>query len=133
MGIKCGDLISVVLVGIRCLSHVSVVPIADLIQDATRPSTRSASLMFKHPVLRLVAETSPLPTSPRSVSTQFWSPAIIRSYGFHVVPSMFGRDLIEQVRADAKGEERHVPVIVEKCIDAVDTLGELAAPFGFVS
>lgn len=37
-------------------------------------------------------------------------------------PSMFGRDLIEQVRADAKGGERYVPVIVEKCIDAVDAL-----------
>lgn len=36
---------------------------------------------------------------------------------------MFGRDLIEQVRADAKGVERYVPVIVEKCIDAVDALG----------
>lgn len=35
---------------------------------------------------------------------------------------MFGRDLIEQVRADAKGGERYVPVIVEKCIDAVDAL-----------
>lgn len=42
------------------------------------------------------------------------------------VPSMFGRDLIEQVRADARGEERYVPVIVEKCIDAVDALGELS-------
>lgn len=41
---------------------------------------------------------------------------------------MFGRDLIEQVRADAKGEERYVPVIVEKCIDAVDALGELTVP-----
>ena len=36
---------------------------------------------------------------------------------------MFGRDLTEQVHADSKDEERLVPVIVEKCIDAVDTLG----------
>ncbi|KLO12258.1 hypothetical protein SCHPADRAFT_875677 [Schizopora paradoxa] len=36
--------------------------------------------------------------------------------------SMFGRDLVEQVHADAKGGDRFVPVIVEKCIDAVDTL-----------
>lgn len=42
---------------------------------------------------------------------------------------MFGRDLIEQVRADAKGEERYVPVIVEKCINAVDALGKLVSPF----
>ncbi|KAF9478638.1 RhoGAP-domain-containing protein [Pholiota conissans] len=35
-------------------------------------------------------------------------------------PSMFGRELIEQVEADSKGEERQVPVIVEKCIDAVE-------------
>lgn len=38
-------------------------------------------------------------------------------------PSVFGRALIEQVHADAKGTDRHVPVIVEKCIDAVETLG----------
>ncbi|GJE94429.1 RhoGAP-domain-containing protein [Phanerochaete sordida] len=37
-------------------------------------------------------------------------------------PSMFGRDLTEQVRADSKDEDRVIPVIVEKCIDAVDTL-----------
>ncbi|KAH9847161.1 RhoGAP-domain-containing protein [Lenzites betulinus] len=35
-------------------------------------------------------------------------------------PSMFGRDLIEQVRSDSKDEPRVLPVIVEKCIDAVD-------------
>lgn len=39
------------------------------------------------------------------------------------VPSMFGRDLAEQVRADSKDAERLVPMIVEKCIDAVETLG----------
>ena len=37
---------------------------------------------------------------------------------------MFGRELVEQVRADSRDEERLIPVIVEKCIDAVDTLGE---------
>ena len=42
-------------------------------------------------------------------------------------PSMFGKDLIEQVYADAMrtgaGEgELKIPVIVEKCIDAVDQL-----------
>ncbi|KAG9126326.1 hypothetical protein FRC07_003893 [Ceratobasidium sp. 392] len=36
-------------------------------------------------------------------------------------PSMFGRDLIEQVRADAKSDPgRMVPVIVDKCIRAVE-------------
>ena len=43
-----------------------------------------------------------------------------------VAPSMFGRDLAEQIRADAKGGDRQVPTIVEKCIDAVETLGRLA-------
>ncbi|EIN11622.1 RhoGAP-domain-containing protein [Punctularia strigosozonata HHB-11173 SS5] len=40
-------------------------------------------------------------------------------------PSMFGRDLIEQVRDDAarSGTDRLVPFIVEKCIDAVEHLG----------
>ncbi|KAG8960163.1 hypothetical protein FRC03_006993 [Tulasnella sp. 419] len=37
-------------------------------------------------------------------------------------PSMFGRDLIEQVRSDSKGGDRMVPVIVEKCIHAVEVL-----------
>jgi hypothetical protein len=42
-----------------------------------------------------------------------------------IAPSMFGRDLAEQIRADAKGGDRKIPVIVEKCIDAVNTLGTL--------
>ncbi|GLB37138.1 putative protein kinase C conserved region 1 (C1) domains (Cysteine-rich domains) [Lyophyllum shimeji] len=39
-------------------------------------------------------------------------------------PSMFGRDLVEQVRADAgaQGGDRQVPIIVEKCIQAVEAL-----------
>jgi len=38
-------------------------------------------------------------------------------------PSMFGRDLTEQVHADAAhGGDRQVPIIVEKCIDAVEAL-----------
>ncbi|KAF4567660.1 hypothetical protein EYR40_006662 [Pleurotus pulmonarius] len=37
-------------------------------------------------------------------------------------PSMFGRDLTEQVQADSQGGYRQVPVIVEKCIAAVDAL-----------
>ncbi|KAG6864793.1 hypothetical protein C0991_007123 [Blastosporella zonata] len=37
-------------------------------------------------------------------------------------PSMFGRDLIEQVHADSREEERQVPVIVEKCIEAVEAI-----------
>jgi Rho-type GTPase-activating protein 1/2 len=38
---------------------------------------------------------------------------------------MFGRDLAEQVRAESKDEEHIIPIIVEKCIDAVDALGTL--------
>jgi hypothetical protein len=37
---------------------------------------------------------------------------------------MFGRDLTEQVEADARGTDRAVPVIVEKCILAVEARGE---------
>ncbi|KAJ7783041.1 signal transducer [Mycena metata] len=37
-------------------------------------------------------------------------------------PSMFGRALTEQVHADAQGGDRQIPVIVEKCIDAVEAL-----------
>jgi Rho-type GTPase-activating protein 1/2 len=39
---------------------------------------------------------------------------------------MFGRDLVGQVRSDARGGARFVPVIVEKCIEAVEAIGELA-------
>ncbi|KAG8904479.1 hypothetical protein FRB99_001691 [Tulasnella sp. 403] len=39
-----------------------------------------------------------------------------------VAPSMFGRDLVDQVRADARGTDRVIPVIVEKCIEAVEAL-----------
>ncbi|KAK7035300.1 Rho-type gtpase-activating protein [Paramarasmius palmivorus] len=38
-------------------------------------------------------------------------------------PSMFGRDLVGQVRSDARGGARFVPVIVEKCIEAVEAIG----------
>ncbi|KAF8070211.1 signal transducer [Lyophyllum atratum] len=41
---------------------------------------------------------------------------------FPMPPSMFGRNLVEQVHADSKGEDRQVPVIVEKCIQAVEAL-----------
>lgn len=37
---------------------------------------------------------------------------------------MFGRDLVEQVYADARGSGRAVPVLVEKCIMAVEERGE---------
>jgi hypothetical protein len=36
---------------------------------------------------------------------------------------MFGRELTEQVRADSKISDRMVPIIVEKCIAAVDAIG----------
>lgn len=38
-------------------------------------------------------------------------------------PSMFGRNLTEQVQADSKGGDRQIPVIVEKCIEAVEARG----------
>jgi hypothetical protein len=47
-------------------------------------------------------------------------------FNFLLATSMFGRDLTEQVRADSKYEERQVPIIVEKCIEAVETRGELS-------
>ena len=37
---------------------------------------------------------------------------------------MFGRELTEQVRADSKISDRMVPLIVEKCIAAVDASGK---------
>ena len=115
----------------RRLGFISVAPITDRTQVATCPSTRSASLMFTHPVLRLVAETNQLLTLVRFVRPFLFYLALqfVLIRDFHAAPSMFGRDLIEQVRADAKGEERYVPVIVEKCINAVDALGELLSPF----
>ena len=40
---------------------------------------------------------------------------------------MFGRELTEQVRADSKVCDRMVPLIVEKCIAAVDASGKSPA------
>jgi len=51
------------------------------------------------------------------------SPITLADLIFAVAPSMFGRDLAEQIRTDAKGGDRQVPIIVEKCIDAVEALG----------
>ena len=39
-------------------------------------------------------------------------------------PVMFGRELTEQVRADARPTDKMVPLIVEKCIAAVEDSGE---------
>lgn len=39
---------------------------------------------------------------------------------------MFGKALTAQVLADSKEEERQVPVIVEKCIEAVEQRGPLS-------
>ena len=48
-----------------------------------------------------------------------------------LAPSMFGRDLIEQVRDDSKNSESlfFVPVIVTKCIEAVEANGECGIAF----
>lgn len=40
----------------------------------------------------------------------------------HLVPSMFGRELVEQVQADSQGDDRQVPIIVDKCIQAVEAI-----------
>lgn len=37
---------------------------------------------------------------------------------------MFGRGLIMQVHDDAAGTDRSVPLIVEKCIEAVEAIGK---------
>lgn len=36
---------------------------------------------------------------------------------------MFGRDLIEQAQYDSRGDDRQVPILVEKCIQAVEAIG----------
>ncbi|KAG9089348.1 hypothetical protein FS749_001404 [Ceratobasidium sp. UAMH 11750] len=57
-------------------------------------------------------------SSCQSVSTPDEEPVVDIS---PLQPSMFGRDLIEQVRADARNDPgRMVPVIVDKCIHAVE-------------
>ncbi|KAJ3571769.1 hypothetical protein NP233_g3538 [Leucocoprinus birnbaumii] len=40
----------------------------------------------------------------------------------HLIPSMFGRELVEQVQADSQGDDRQVPIIVDKCIQAVEAI-----------
>ncbi len=44
---------------------------------------------------------------------------------------MFGRDLVEQVNFDARGGSRAVPVLVEKCIEAVEALGMSFVAFSY--
>jgi len=39
-------------------------------------------------------------------------------------PTTFGRELTEQVRVDSKVTERMVPLIVERCIAAVEASGK---------
>lgn len=41
-----------------------------------------------------------------------------------VASSMFGRDLVDQVRYDLRWGDRKVPILVEKCIEAVEALGQ---------
>lgn len=38
---------------------------------------------------------------------------------------MFGRELVEQVQADSRGDDRQVPIIVDKCIQAVEAVGKM--------
>lgn len=44
-----------------------------------------------------------------------------------IVPTVFGRELIEQVRTDSVSEHRDVPLIVEKCILAVEYSGTFSS------
>jgi hypothetical protein len=37
---------------------------------------------------------------------------------------MFGRELTEQVRADSRVSDKMTPLLVEKCIEAVEANGE---------
>ena len=48
-------------------------------------------------------------------------------------PVMFGHELTEQVRADSKLSDRMVPLIVEKCIAAVDAIGETPSYWKWVN
>jgi hypothetical protein len=57
-----------------------------------------------------------------SVCSHLFDPTLLLT-----APSMFGRDLIEQVRADAQGGSRDIPIIVEKCIEAVEVIGRYSA------
>ena len=77
MGTKCGDPIFVVLVGIHNRPHASAAPITNVIQVATRPSTRSALVMFTHSVLQLAAETSQFLTLGPSVRLHFVFPSVV--------------------------------------------------------
>ena len=60
---------------------------------------------------------------PMRMSIDYYPPSS-RLLAVPSAPSMFGRDLTEQVLADARGGDRQVPVIVEKCIEAVEVLGK---------
>ena len=70
--------------------------------------------------------TDQLKRSPKySVGTVFAMIKMMIVTNVLTAPSMFGRDLGDQVRADSKDDERQVPIIVEKCIQAVEFRGSL--------
>lgn len=46
---------------------------------------------------------------------------------------MFGRNLIEQVRSEEHISDRAIPIIVEKCIEAVEALGAFSQDGNFSS
>ena len=127
MGTKCGDLISVVLVGLLVcfFSHQLYQSLTQFRVQYVRPPevpfSRSDILFSRWQQKRANSQRC---SAPYARIFALPSTIIFLTRKIPIAPSMFGRDLIEQVRADAKGEERYVPVIVEKCIDAVDALGE---------
>ena len=130
MGTRCGGVIFVVLVSVRSLFRAPIMLIA--VKLVCHMSVHPKCLPHVHTACapaRSRNEPAPNVAPLRKLEFLFCCvrPALTRD--FPVAPSMFGRDLVEQVRADAKGEERYIPVIVQKCIDAVDALGGLIFSF----
>lgn len=112
----------------RCTSEWSLATYCDLrlislfLQAVTSLSIRVASTTSCLCARNSRQARNPTCSSNRCVGALLYTPA--QCSPVLPAPSMFGRALIDQVRSDAKGSDRHIPMIVEKCINAVEALGK---------
>lgn len=118
---------------LRCTGIVHVPPIQTsasltFLEPVAHPSMYDALLMFNHLVRTRIATGTNLNPYVCTITLYYFL-----KLNATPAPSLFGRDLAEQVRADSKDGERQVPVIVEKCIDAVEALGKQNPLVSFLS
>ena len=94
---------------------------------SSMPSLRPSPLPTKCPCHLFTTELPPrrgFCTGCFACVCRYFESAILSLNELHLGPVMFGRELTEQVRADARPTDKMVPLIVETCIAAVEGSGE---------